>query len=228
VTLEEKRKPSRDQSLAGVRRKVDRGLDQRYRDEGICAEQGRSLCEHRKTHNYKFEEIRSDFKPTLITTLFVGESRPKGGTFFYKGDSRLYKAMQKCFSFGANFLPEFKASGFFLDDLVLYPVNHYETCERTAHRRRAVSSLAKRMTEYRPSAVVALMCAIEPMVREAMIEAGLSKVPLYVTPYPNHGNQMRFKTKMNEIIPKLPSTKVSTKAPQKRIGGLGRAQRRIC
>jgi hypothetical protein len=226
--LEKKRKPTRKQVLAEVHRAIDRGLDQRDRGKGICAEQARSLRAQRKTHSDKFEEIRSDFKPALITTLFMGESRPDGGTFFYKADSRLYKAMQECFSFGANFLSEFKASGFFLDDLVLYPVNHYETSDRTVHRRRAVSSLAERMTEYRPSAVVALMCAIEPMVREAMIEAGLSKVPLYVTPYPNHGNQMRFKTKMSEIIPKLPSTKISTEDPQRRIGFLGRADRRIC
>ena len=48
------------------------------------------------------------------------------------------------------------------------------------------------------------MCAIEQMVADAMGEAGLSLVPLYVAPFPRSEHQKRFKAKMAEIIPKLP------------------------
>jgi 2,3,4,5-tetrahydropyridine-2-carboxylate N-succinyltransferase len=48
------------------------------------------------------------------------------------------------------------------------------------------------------------MCAIEPMVVEAMREAGLGHIVPYVVPFPRPEHQKRFKTKMIEIIPKLP------------------------
>jgi hypothetical protein len=34
------------------------------------------------------EATRARFRPDKITTLFVGESAPDGGDFFYFGDSR--------------------------------------------------------------------------------------------------------------------------------------------
>ena len=74
-----------------------------------------------------------------------------------------------------------------------------------------MSSLARRISDYRPAAVVSLMCAIEQMVADAMGEAGLSLVPLYVAPFPRSEHQKRFKAKMAEIIPKLPVALPSTK-----------------
>lgn len=157
------------------------------------------------------EKLRRSFRPKHISTLFVGESPPHGGTFFYRGDSLLHDKMKESFAAGANFLAEFKAKGFFLDDLVLYPVNQIrDDKDRDEHRRNGVSSLAQRMADYKPAAVVALMCAIEPMVVNAMRQAGLSHAQLYVTPFPARPeHQQRFKAKMAEIIPKLPIAKPS-------------------
>ena len=152
------------------------------------------------------EKVRRSFRPQHITTLFVGESPPHNGTFFYKRDSRLYYRVKEAFGNGANFLSEFKAKGFFLDDLVLYPINQIkDKNERNEHRRKGVSLLAGRMKDYRPAAVVVLMCAIKPMVVDAMNQAGLSSVPLYVTPFPIFPKNLKaFKEKMAEIMPKLP------------------------
>lgn len=152
------------------------------------------------------EKVRRGFRPQHITTLFVGESPPQGGTFFYNRDSRLYYRMKKAFGNGANFLSEFKARGHFLDDLVLYPINQIkEKNARNEHRWKGVPLLAKRMKDYRPTAVVALMRAIEPMVVEAMDQAELCCVPHYVTPFPIFPKNLKaFKEKMAEIIPKLP------------------------
>ena len=167
------------------------------------------------------EDLRRSFRPRHITALFVGESPPHGGTFFYKGDSLLYHRMRESFGGIANFLPEFKAKGFFLDDLVLYPINQIQDkSERNRHRHKEMSSLARRMADYRPLAVVALMCGIKRMVAAAMHEAGLSHIPLYVTPFPGRLKHVeRFRAKMAEIIPNLPVAK-----PSKTEGGrmLGR------
>lgn len=152
------------------------------------------------------EKLRHTFRPQHITTLFVGESAPDGSTFFYKENSLLYRFMKESFGNPAKFLMEFKAKGFFLDDLVLYPINKIKPeKERGKHRQKAVESLAQRMADYRPAAVVIVMCGIEKNVLDAMAKAGLSHVPHYVTPFPSYpNNQRRFRAIMAKIIPTLP------------------------
>ena len=151
------------------------------------------------------EKLRDTFRPQPIITLFVGESPPHAGTFFYMENSVLYHSMKESFSGAANFLAEFKAKCFFLDDLVLYPINKIKEKERKERRWKGVPSLAQRMADYRPAAVVVLICAIEEMVVDSMSQAGLYHVPHHVTPFPGRYHRDRFKEKMAEIIPKLPT-----------------------
>jgi hypothetical protein len=152
-----------------------------------------------------FESLRAEFRPARTCTLFVGESPPRGGTFFYNEDSNLYRAIKACFPCDQNFLSEFKAKGFYLDDLVLDPVNQIKDRKaRNEQRRAAISSFARRLCEYKPAAIVILMLAIEPMVLTAAREAQLSNPHIYVTPFPNQYHRKRFRAIMQEIIPKLP------------------------
>lgn len=152
------------------------------------------------------EDVRAKFRPKKIATLFVGESAPHSGRFFYNENSNLYRHMRKAFGGGDDFLIQFKGNSFYLDDLVLEPINHIKASKaRKEARLKAVPSLAKRLLEYQPEAVVALMCAIEPMVRIAMQQAQLS-VPVQVVTFPiHHKNTIRFYLKMAEIIPQLPT-----------------------
>ena len=133
----------------------------------------------------------------------MGESAPHGGTFFYNRNSGLFREIRKAFKGTELFLEDFKKNGFYLDDLVLEPVNHLERRNRISLCRESVSSFAKRLKSYKPEAIVILLHAIRPMVLEAMREAGLSYEP-YCTPYPGFGNQPRFHKAMIEIIPNLP------------------------
>jgi hypothetical protein len=150
-----------------------------------------------------FEELRKSYRPDRITTLFVGESAPDSGRFFYNSDSSLFHAMKKAFGGRPTFLEDFKKSGFYLDDLVLSPVNKLASRERSRVRRESVSILADRLKDYAPEAVVIVMRAIKPMVLEAMRVAGISYEP-YCTPHPAFGNWHRFHTAMGEIIDRLP------------------------
>ena len=82
--------------------------------------------------NPKIEVIRRKYKPAKIKILFIGESPPAGGTFFYDGNSNLAKytksAFENCFGTSISQMPEFlrffKEQGCFLDDLCLYPINN--------------------------------------------------------------------------------------------------------
>jgi len=148
------------------------------------------------------EELRRSFRPQRITALFVGESAPHSGRFFYSGNSSLFYAMQRAFGGKATFLQDFKRSGFYLDDLVPMPINKLESPERSALRWKFVASLANRLRDYKPQAIVIVMRAIKPMVLEAMRGAGISYEP-HCTPHPAFGNWTRFHTAMTEIIDSL-------------------------
>jgi hypothetical protein len=151
-----------------------------------------------------FENVRSSYRPDRITTLFVGESAPHGGTFFYNQNSGLFREIRKAFQGKDRFLEDFKRHGFYLDDLSLEPVNHLARKDRIACCQKSVSAFAKRLRGYKPQAVVILLLSIRPMVFEAMREAGLSYEP-FCTPYPGFGNQPRFHKTMTAIIPNLPT-----------------------
>jgi hypothetical protein len=152
----------------------------------------------------KFEELRRSFRPDRITTLFVGESAPASGKFFYSGNSSLFYAMRKAFGGEAAFLDNFSRRGFYLDDLVLVPVNKLEHSERSALRQKSVAGLAERLKHYEPDAIVIVMRAIKPMVLRAMHLAGIGYEP-YCTPHPAFGNSNRFHAAMTEIIRRLPA-----------------------
>ena len=149
------------------------------------------------------ESLRQSFRPARITTLFIGESTPRTGTFFYEENSKLFYAMQKAFCGHEDFLEYFKSNGFYLDDLASEPINNLASKERAQLRRNSITSLSDRLKIYTPDAIVIVMRAIKPMVLKAMREAGLSYDP-YCTPFPAFGNQARFHEAMTEIIPNLP------------------------
>jgi hypothetical protein len=154
------------------------------------------------------EELRNRFRPDRITTLFVGESAPAGGTFFYNNNSSLFRAMKKAFGGGTAFLDDFKRNGFYLDDLVQTPINKLASKERSARRWGSVSEFTNRLQEYKPEAVVIVMRAIRPMVLKAMPMAGLSYEP-YCTPHPAFGNSGRFHMEMTQLIARLPVVSTS-------------------
>ena len=62
------------------------------------------------------ELIRQSYRPSKIVTLFVGESAPKSGKFFYIGNTALKRYMEdamKAASLGGHddFLERFKSYG---------------------------------------------------------------------------------------------------------------------
>jgi hypothetical protein len=160
------------------------------------------------------EALREEFLPVPITTLFIGESAPIGGTFFYQENSILFKATRAAFGQEDKFLQFFVESGFYLDDLVLTPVNHLPGPERRRVCREWVPSLAKRLKKYKPLAIVTLKKTIHPMVLQAMRLADLA-CPVYSLPFPDQGNQRRFHTELIDIIPDLPTAPSKKKKDRK-------------
>ena len=97
----------------------------------------------------------------------------------------------------------FKALGWFLDDLVLTPVNALPKAQRMTKSQRLGASLAERIRGYQPLAIVSVMRGIGDIVNEAAVAAG-SDAPRYVVPFPGNGQQRRFLDAMARIVPMLP------------------------
>jgi len=158
------------------------------------------------------EATRVRFRPERITTLFVGESAPASGDFFYDGNSTMVRHMQRAveetLGGAGDFLNRFKAYGWYLDDLVLTPVNQLAKAQRDATCLAAQSSLAVRIAEYRPLAIVSLLISIKAIVEAAAIAAG-SNAPRFAVPFPGMGQQSRFQAAMAQIIPTLPRLPMS-------------------
>jgi hypothetical protein len=161
------------------------------------------------SHNMEaVEATRARFRPERITTLFVGESAPANDDFFYYGNnamlSYMQRAVEESLGEGGDFLPRFKAYGWYLDDLVLTePVNKLAPAPRKVKCRAARDGLAERIAEYQPLAIVCLLKSIKTNVEAAAIAAG-SNAPRFVVPFPGQGNQPGFRAEMARIIPTLP------------------------
>jgi hypothetical protein len=155
------------------------------------------------------EALRSSYRPNRITTLFVGESAPASGAFFYDGDNTMVTYFQRATDIAlpgnGDFLARFRDHGWYLDDLVLEPVNHLKGAPRRAACRAARDSLSARIAEYQPLAIVVVLLAprVKDVVFDAARRAGTTAA-LFAVPFPGMGWQGDFHTEMQRILPALP------------------------
>jgi hypothetical protein len=151
-----------------------------------------------------FEEFRP---PGKISVLFVGESAPHAGTFFYSGGNGMLSHMKAALGFAsasdAAFLAQFKSWGWFLDDLVRTPVDQLDDPERKQVCRAAVADLARRIAQYEPEVVIVLLKGIAPQVAEAVRLAGC-RPQLHNLPFPGNGWQVVFREQLARLAPSLP------------------------
>ncbi|MDR3560586.1 MAG: hypothetical protein P4N59_03955 [Negativicutes bacterium] len=157
------------------------------------------------------EQIRLSYKPERIKVLLVGESAPDAGTFFYKADT-LCGYTQKAFArvfddavgiSGYDFLDYFEAKGCYLDDLCLMPVDAMGKTERKSCWQAGVPQLAKRLAEYKPDVVIAILLSIKDYVREACDRAKLDNAIRFAIPFAGNGNQGRYVDELAKILREL-------------------------
>jgi hypothetical protein len=159
----------------------------------------------------ELEELRRQYRPHPIKVLFVGESPPARGTFFYKGDSGLARytklSFQQAYSLPdlamADFLHGFEAAGCYLDDLSLEPVNRMKASDRRAAWKREVEPLARRLEADSPRIIVPILRSIESSVRQAAERAGLLDRVRSALPHPSMGNHRRYVAELSRLLVEL-------------------------
>ncbi len=152
------------------------------------------------------ERARLQYKPESTKVLFLGESPPSSGTFFYYFDSNLYKytkdAFQEVYGYqagaGERFLQFFQSMGCWVDDLCLQPGK-----PKGAQCYQAVPSLAARIREAKPLAFVGVMLGIEMHLRKAIRLADLEDLPQYFLRFPAQGNQRRYVDELAAVLRRL-------------------------
>jgi hypothetical protein len=154
--------------------------------------------------NNETERLRHNYKSEKIRILFIGESAPDRGTFFYRENSGLYREMKKAFEihYGPidNFLSWFKTNGFFLDDLVLTPVNKKARKERNHFHIISAKGLSSRIQEYKPIEIIGLLKDknFQKAVSNAATQAGYN-VKTFL-PFAGMGHQKSFQKELSQIL----------------------------
>jgi hypothetical protein len=134
-----------------------------------------------------------------VRVLFVGESAPASGRFFYARDSGLYRAMREAFQLAdasiddENFLAAFQASGCYLVDLCGDPVDRLDTKARRAACATGEELLARTIAELQPAVIGILLRSIRQNVAKAITRAGWEGEVIEL-PYPGRwvGHRQAF------------------------------------
>jgi len=158
----------------------------------------------------KVEKLRESFKPNNVKVLFVGQSAPESGAFFYDGNPHSFTtnirktfeiALEIEFEDNNEFLNYFKSKECYLDDLCSEPVNHLPTTEVNAIQQDSIVPLSKRIQEANPEVVITLMSSIQNYVHSAVELSGVSS-KVIVAPFPGMGHLPRFRGIVVPIIKK--------------------------
>ena len=104
---------------------------------------------------------------------------------------------------GEGSLEAFKANGWYLDDLSITPIDNLRGKARRNACVAARESLAKRITEWQPLAIVSLLRCIREDVEIAAKSAGCN-VRHINTPFPGFGWQTKFRDQMRPLWATLP------------------------
>jgi hypothetical protein len=135
------------------------------------------------------ERLRRRYRPAHLRLLFIGEAPPASGRFFYHGDSGLYRATRNAFRAvhpsmtDADFLPVFQATGCYLIDACLQPIDQLDPASRRAACLAGERFLSRTIDKLQPPAIVTVVRSIRGNVERAAAGAEWHG-PLIDLPYP--------------------------------------------
>lgn len=121
--------------------------------------------------------------------LFIGESPPASGRFFYSGNSGLYRAVRDVFHTvdpsinHETFLARFREYGCYLIDACTDPVDQLEPKARRAACMESETSLSQAIRQLQPEMIVSLVRSIRENVERA-INMAHWQGPILHVPYP--------------------------------------------
>jgi hypothetical protein len=155
----------------------------------------------------RFERLRLQYRPAQVSLLFVGESHPAGETFFYAGNSHLFRYTAEAFGYrtgkgtsAEDFLTHFMDLGCYLVDLCGLPLNHLPARAREAERDAWVEVLADTVQVLQPKAVLSVMKGIRPHVERAVLSTDVQLSGMWHLPFPAQGHQRAYVVELRRVL----------------------------
>lgn len=157
--------------------------------------------------NSKVEEARLSFKPDDVHLLFVGESAPAGGVFFYYGNSGFTRYTRQAFETSLNlnfesdhaFLNFFRDSGCWLDDISHEPVNKLLPAERRTVLRKQTAAFTRRLDSAAPDYLIVTLKSIVHYVMAALETAEVSPKVRFL-PFPGNSHQLKYREQLVDVL----------------------------
>ncbi len=153
-----------------------------------------------------YESLRAYYQPDKAEVLFVGESRPQGGTFFYQQDSSLYRETKKAFNeyFAQDIftLGNFKKWNCWLYDICEKPVNGLGNAERIACIREDIYRLTDVLKKEKPRLIIVCKKTfIEPEIKSSQIMSMyLEGESIFFLSHPGYGNQRKYREGLKRAL----------------------------
>ncbi len=165
-----------------------------------------------------YAQAREKYQPHKIKILFVAESPPSSGGYFYFsetiGKDHLFRETMKALDLwpvsrplrrGVDkrpLLERFRSNGFFLIDTCELPVDKLSTTERMTAVRRGAVGLASRVRRLNPAHIIVVKNTVFRPVCQALEREGLGRRILNKTslPFPSHGNQKKFRNNLRQMM----------------------------
>lgn len=156
----------------------------------------------------KYEQIRDYYKPETVKFLFIGESRPISGKFFYIDNTQLYNQTKETFELLiSDFSREkFKELGCWLYDVCSEPVNQYNeniSEEREIKRNIIYNNLPQlknTIKELKPEYIIIVKKGLFGKVVYSGIISKDINTQIFNIPFPACGNQKKYREELFTIL----------------------------
>jgi hypothetical protein len=175
---------------------------------------------------HKYTIARNKYKPGKVKVLFIAESPPSSGGYFYSwkaiGKDHLFRETMKALQIwpidrplrkGCDKRPmlnEFRKVGFFLIDTCDFPVDKLYSRQRRLSTTQGASTLPGRVKSLDPDRILIVKKTVFKPATQALSDAGfgdriLNPKPL---PFPSHGNQRKYRRMLRRLLARKPHRKM--------------------
>ena len=154
----------------------------------------------------EYEAKRKEYKPDKVRILFVGESRPQQGTFFYFEDSNLFTYTKQAFEkANVNFtLDKFKELGCWLYDVCNCPVNNFTKAARNAEIKKCIRNLINIIEELKPYFIIVVKRGyFGNTVMQELKTTCYNEQNTFNIPFPSCGHQLQYRDELAHILEQI-------------------------
>lgn len=168
------------------------------------------------TEASEYREAREKYRPRQTGTLWVAESPPSGGGYFYfekaSGGNHLFRETMRALGWWPAERPmplgfdkrallrRFQREGHLLTDLSPFPVNHLPRGEKGATLRPRVSGLLREAALVGPKRVILVKRNVFEILYKPLREAGFEILNEGPIPFPSNGWQAEYRRGIRTLL----------------------------